>query len=177
MASNNKKLINGNPPSTQYIDRKWTTGGLVNNTPVATAAVVEGPYLSTDEVAMDLPIVETAPTTDLGGLLMIDSKDAGTPKTGLSDYVDMGMRGAQALTGLYSAYLAQKKLKMAKDQFAFEKAATNRGLVDQSKAYNDSAQNAFDVGTALAGSTLSADAKAAQQAQLNTRKLSESAIG
>lgn len=85
--------------------------------------------------------------------------------------------GVKAATGLANAYLGYKNYGLAKDMFGFQKAATNRSVANQASEYNTGVQNAGEVGMSLAGNSMSANDRAARQAQLDSQKISGSAIG
>jgi hypothetical protein len=86
-------------------------------------------------------------------------------------------QGAQALAGLGQAYVGYKNYGLAKDMFNFQKDATNRNIANQASEYNTGIQNAGDVGMSLAGATMDANARAAYQAKLDSRKISTAPVG
>lgn len=104
--------------------------------------------------------------------------DAASPSwfTENKDAISAGAQGLQALSGLANAYMGYKNYGLAKDMFGFQKAATNANYINAAKDYNTQLQNAGEVGMGLAGNTMDANARAARQAQLDSRKVSESAI-
>lgn len=93
------------------------------------------------------------------------------------DMINAGAQGLQALSGLANGYMASKNLKLAKDMFGFEKAATNRNIANQAQLVNNQIQNSGEVGMSLAGNTMDPNARAARQAQLDTMKVSGSPVG
>jgi hypothetical protein len=86
-------------------------------------------------------------------------------------------QGAQALAGLGQAYVGYKNYGLAKDMFNLQKATTNRNISNQASEYNTGIQNAGDVGMSLAGATMDANARAAYQAKLDSRKISTAPVG
>jgi hypothetical protein len=61
--------------------------------------------------------------------------------------------------------------------FNFQKAATNRSIADRATEQRNEVQNGGDVGMSLAGATMDADARAAYQSKLDSRKISGAPIG
>ena len=79
--------------------------------------------------------------------------------------------------GLANAYLGYKNYGLAKDQFDFSKAATNRDILNQGTLINNSVQNASDVGLALGGGAMTADQIAREKAAVQNRYVNTSVIG
>lgn len=96
---------------------------------------------------------------------------------GEGGYLSTGANVAQGLGGLMGAYTGWKNLGLAKDQFNFEKAATNRNLANQGQMINTAYQNAGDVGLTLAGGTLSPEQRAAEQEKIKAKYVSTAPIG
>lgn len=62
-------------------------------------------------------------------------------------------QGLNALSGLANAYLGFKNYGLAKDQFGFAKAATNRTIANQAKQINNAYDNAAQVAAGMIGGT------------------------
>ena len=160
-------------------------------TPEQTAAgygAVPAMTMNTPSVTAPQSLAQYGPSqTPYGYAMSQDAVDAGmnvpAPADGASwftqnkDMINAGAQGLQALSGLANGYMASKNLKLAKDMFGFEKAATNRNIANQAQLVNNQIQNSGEVGMSLAGNTMDPNARAARQAQLNTMKVSGSPVG
>lgn len=104
---------------------------------------------------------------------------------GIPDSAGGGMAGYAGLTnsavGAFTAYnqykMGKENLKMAREKFGFEKAATNRGLQNQASEYNTALDNRHAVGLALGGGAMSQAQIDASNADNASRRLSTTAIG
>ena len=82
-----------------------------------------------------------------------------TPSTNTTDIgwnldtLGTAFQGLNALSGLANAYLGYKNYKLAKDQFGFAKAATNRNIANQAKIINNTYDNAAQVAAGMVGGT------------------------
>lgn len=95
----------------------------------------------------------------------------------LGEGLGLGLDVAKLGLGGYQAYLAKKNYDLAKDQFGFEKAATNRNIANQASLVNRDIQNRGEVGLSLAGNTMNPEQRAARLAELESQKLSTAPIG
>lgn len=110
-----------------------------------------------------------------------NTDDEGTnAKNGLGafgDYLGAGMDIANIGIAGLGAYTGWQNLGLAKDQFNFEKAATNRDIANQGKQINNAYTNASQVGLALGGGAMTPEQIAAEKAALQNRYVNTSAIG
>lgn len=155
------------PNYLQPVDIAAGNGGMYSGLALRDSA----PLTSADLEAFKPGSVNSA---NLGGV-----NYQGNPDTGWmsSEGLKTGAAGVQALSGLANAYLGYKNYKLAKDSFGFEKAATNANYINQAKDYNTQLQNGQNVGLALGGGAMSPDQVAASNAYINSRRVSENAIG
>ena len=127
---------------------------------------------------------DLGPNVDLNGQYSI-APDSGNWFAGLgsllSDIGQLGFYGLGAYTGLKQLGLAKDKLKLAKEDFGFQKALANRNLANQAQTIN----NAYNTGAeatiglmggvdAVTGQSIAADPTAvadvrrrAQEAQVD----------
>lgn len=96
---------------------------------------------------------------------------------GLTGYLSAGADVLQGLGALGSAYTGWQNYGLAKEQFGFEKAATNRNIANQGKQINNAYQNASEVGLALGGGAMTPEQIAAERAAVQNRLVDTSAIG
>ena len=108
-----------------------------------------------------------------------DNKSSFSPTKGLGamDYVSGGAAIAGGLGDLANAYLGYKNYKLAKDQFGFEKAATNRNIFNEGTLINTQLANANNVGLGLAGNTMTEAQKQASRDKTAAGFVDTSAIG
>jgi len=107
--------------------------------------------------------------------LNVAGNKLGTPNTGLD--LKTGLAGVQAAAGLLNAYTGLQGLGLAKDQFGFKKASTNRNVANQAKLTNNSILNSAEVGNSLAGSTMNDAQRTASLAKAKSRFVDGSKIG
>jgi hypothetical protein len=97
----------------------------------------------------------------------------GSGAGGMGDYMGLANLGVNAFNAYNNYTLGRENLKMARDKFGFEKAATTANYANQAKLANNQIQNAGEVGMGLAGNTMDATARAARQAQMDASKVRE----
>lgn len=95
----------------------------------------------------------------------------------LSGYVSTGSKVLEGIGALMNAQNAKKSMKLANEKFGFEKAAANRNVINQSKAYNEELGRRADVGLALGGNAISPEQRQATLDKIAGQRLSETAIG
>ena len=96
---------------------------------------------------------------------------------GKGGYLD-GISGAiSAGSSLMDAYTGFQNLKLAKQQFGYEKGLGNRNVFNQGTLANNSMDNANNVGLALAGNTMTSGQKAASRKDTLGRHVNVSKIG
>lgn len=66
--------------------------------------------------------------------------------------LNAAFQGMNVLTGLANAYMGYKNYKLAKDQFGFAKAVTNRTIANQAKQINNQYDTAAQVAAGMIGS-------------------------
>lgn len=119
-------------------------------------------------------------TGDLSGNQQAMDYFKANPESGrskLGGYAGLADSAINAFNAYNQYTLGNKNLGLARDKFAFEKAAANANLVNQARLANNQIQNAGEVGMGLAGNTMDANARAARQAQMDSMKLSTAPIG
>ena len=96
---------------------------------------------------------------------------------GMMDYIGAGAQVFNAAAAGMNAYTGIKSLGLAKDEFGFKVAATNRDVANQGKLVNNDIINSNNVGLMLAGNTLSPEQQAASKAAAQSRQVNTSKIG
>lgn len=79
------------------------------------------------------------------------SMKVGDPGMSWQEGLGLAAQGLQSLSGLYNAYTGYKNYQLAKQQFAFEKAAMNRNIANQAKIINNTYDNAARIAAGMAG--------------------------
>ena len=100
--------------------------------------------------------------------------ETGSSWLGKNGYLSTGANITNALSGLAGAYTGWKALKLGEEQFAWQKAATNRDLENQGLAYNTALMDRAAIGARLGGKNetdTAAILAAAEKNKVNTRPI------
>lgn len=89
------------------------------------------------------------------------ANNTGTSWWGKDGYLGTAGNVLGGVGSLAQAYMANKALGLAKDQFAFEKGLAQTNLANQADLTNEQRMNRGEVGLALAGNTMDATQKQA----------------
>ena len=92
---------------------------------------------------------------------MPQANNAGTSWWGKDGYLSTAGNVFGGLGSLAQAYMANKALGLAEDQFAFEKGLAQTNLANQADLTNEQRMNRGQVGLALAGNTMDTEQKQA----------------
>jgi len=113
------------------------------------------------------------------GLSNINSNSGGnsTNWLGKGGYLDTASTGIQAVSAGVGAWNGFENMKLAKNKFAFEKAATNRNVANQGLAYNTELDRRRNVGYAMATGAMSSADRNAYNAKTQAMHADTSAIG
>lgn len=80
--------------------------------------------------------------------------------------------GFQALSGLANAYNGYKQMKLAKDMYDTQTNLLKKQYNDQVQQHNNALTSSSNIGLALAGSSITDEDRARQNAEVEKRKLS-----
>lgn len=118
-------------------------------------------------------------TTQIGGggnTYQLNQNSSGN-WVGKGGYLDTGAGVVNALSAGLGAYTGLQQLGLAKKQFGFEVANTNRNVFNQGTLANNAMDNATNVGLALAGNTLTGSQKASERKKTLGQHVNVARIG